>query len=221
MILDIQNNNSIFREVDDKKEDSIKLNGGNAMSKMGVENQFYVKKNITQNKIEKIISYLGNDYLLPIDEKLNWNVSSEKKLIGKYNTQKAEVNYGGRKWIAWFTTELPFSDGPYIFYGLPGLIVSINDSNNEYYFNLIQVKKAGDLFDARKKTISLDWKKYDALAKSYYNDPYDLNSKMGRKITMIDANGNKMDINERSKAAQKDIAESDNPIELNHKVIYK
>jgi len=72
-----------------------------------------------------------------------------------------------------------------------------------------------------KKTLSLDWKKYDALAKSYFNDPYDLNSKMGRKITMTDANGNKMDISEMSKAAQNDIIASDNPIELNHKVIYK
>ncbi|WP_317127630.1 GLPGLI family protein, partial [Chryseobacterium sp. CH1] len=51
--------------------------------------------------------YLGTDYLLPIDEILNWKITSEQKIIGKYKSQKAETNYGGRNWIAWFTTELP------------------------------------------------------------------------------------------------------------------
>ena len=41
------------------------------------------------------------------------------------------------------------------------------------------------------------------------------------KVTMTDANGNKMDINEMSKNSQKDIAENSNPLELNHKIIYK
>ncbi|RXM57797.1 GLPGLI family protein [Chryseobacterium sp. CH1] len=41
-------------------------------------------------------------------------------MIGKYKSQKAETNYGGRNWIAWFTTELPFADGPLYFNGLFG-----------------------------------------------------------------------------------------------------
>ena len=50
MILDLENNTSIFRESQDKKTDSITLNNGNGMFRMGVENQFYVKKNLKQNK---------------------------------------------------------------------------------------------------------------------------------------------------------------------------
>lgn len=135
------------------------------MFKMGVENQFYVKKNLTQKRIEKVITYLKTDYFLPIEEILNWKITSEQKLIGTYKSQKAETNYGGRYWIAWFTTELPFGDGPYIFNGLPGLIVSIHDSNYDYSFNLVEVKKGGNIFDARIKTIKIDWKKYETLAK--------------------------------------------------------
>jgi len=221
MILDLEDNISIFRENEDKKTDSIKLNQGNGMFKMGVEYQFYTKKDLTQNKVSKVITYLGNDYLLPIDEKLDWKIAPEQKIIGKYRTQKAEVSYGGRNWIAWFTTELPFSDGPYIFHGLPGLIISIEDSNNDYSFNLIQVKKGTNLFDARSKNIIIDWKKYETLGQSYYNDPYNLNAKMGMRVTMTDANGNKMDINEMSKESRKNIAENDNPLELNHKINYK
>lgn len=221
MILDYENNHSIFRESEDKKTDSIKLNNGNGLSRIGVENQFYVKKDLNQNKIEKIITYLGSDYLLPIDEKLDWKIASDQKIIGKYKTQKAETNYGGRNWIAWFTTELPFSDGPYTFNGLPGLIISIQDTNDDYSFNLIRVKKSGSLFDARTKTIRIDWIKYETLAKSYYNDPYNLNSKVGKIVTMTDANGNKMDISEMSKMRQSSTIKENNPIELNHKIDYK
>ncbi len=175
MILDLKNNISSFRESQDKKSDSIKLNNGNARFKIGVENQFYVKKNLTQ------------------------------KIIGKYKSQKAEANYGGRSWITWLTTELPFGDGPYIFNGLPGLIVSVQDSHNEYSFNLIEVKKSGNIFDTRKKTINIDWKKYETLVKAYFNDPYDVMSKVGMTVTFTDPNGKIMDISIKSKKMQNNI----------------
>ncbi|MCD1117813.1 GLPGLI family protein [Chryseobacterium turcicum] len=223
MILDLKNNTSIFRDSLDKKSDSIRLNKGNGRYKMGVENQFYVKKNLAQKRIEKIITYLGTDYLLPVEEILNWNITSEQKLIGKYKSQKAETNYGGRNWIAWFTTELPFADGPYIFSGLPGLIISIQDLNNDYSFNLIEVKKSGNIFDARTKTVKIDWKKYETLAKSYFNDPYDVNSKirMGKTVTFTGPNGIAMDISIKNKEMQINILQENNPIELNHKINYK
>ncbi|MGG5210879.1 GLPGLI family protein [Chryseobacterium sp. MIQD13] len=223
MILDLKNNTSIFRDSQDKKSDSVKLNNGNGRYKMGVENQFYIKKNLTQKKIEKVITYLRTDYLLPIEEILNWKITSEQKMIGKYKSQKAETNYGGRNWIAWFTTELPFSDGPYVFNGLPGLIVSVQDSNNEYSFNLIEVKKGGNIFDARTKPIKIDWKKYETLAKSFFNDPYDINTKvaMGKTVTFTSPNGIVMDISVKTKEMQKNILQENNPIELNHKINYK
>ncbi|MBB6331816.1 GLPGLI family protein [Chryseobacterium sediminis] len=223
MILDFKNNTSIFRDSQDKKSDSVKLNNGNRRYKMGIETQFYIKKNLTQKRIEKVITYLGTDYLLPIEEILNWKITSEQKMIGKYKSQKAETNYGGRNWIAWFTTELPFSDGPYVFNGLPGLIVSIQDSNNEYSFNLIEVKKGGNIFDARTKPIKIDWEKYETLAKSFFNDPYDINTKvaMGKTVTFTSPNGIAMDISVKTKEMQKNILQENNPIELNHKINYK
>ena len=221
MVLDLKNNISIFRDSLDKKSDSIRLNKGNGRFKMGVENQFYVKKNLTQKRIEKVITYLGTDYLLPVEEILDWNITSEQKIIGKYKSQKAETNYGGRNWMAWFTTELPFADGPYIFSGLPGLIVSIQDSNNDYSFNLIEVKKGGNIFDARTKTIKIDWKKYETLAKSYFNDPYDITSKGWKTAKFTDPRGNTVDISVKNKEMQNSILQENNPIELNHKINYK
>lgn len=222
MILDFDNNRSIFRDSFDKKVDSLSINKNNKGTyRMGVEHQFYIKKDLSNNKTDKIITFLGVNYLLPIEEKLSWKISSEQKNIGKYKAQKAEVNYGGRNWTAWFTTDVPVSDGPYVFCGLPGLIITVEDANNDYSFSLIEVKKDSNLLDARTKTITIDWAKYEALAKTYYNDPNDLNSKVGHSVTMTDAKGNKMDINDYSRAIQKGIIEDNNPLELNHKIKYK
>ncbi|AZA91626.1 GLPGLI family protein [Chryseobacterium sp. G0162] len=73
--------------------------------------------------------------------KFTWNILPEKQKIGEYNTQKATTEYGGRKWTAWFSSDIPFQDGPYKFYGLPGLIVKIEDDEKNYSWMLSGNKK--------------------------------------------------------------------------------
>ena len=36
-----------------------------------------------------------------------WDITSEEKKIGEYNCRKATLEKDGRKWTAWFTTDLP------------------------------------------------------------------------------------------------------------------
>lgn len=74
------------------------------------------------------------------DRKMNWKILPEKQKIGDLQTQKAETEMYGRKWIAWFTTEIPIQDGPYKFHGLPGLIVKIEDQNKSHSFSLTGIK---------------------------------------------------------------------------------
>jgi GLPGLI family protein len=76
---------------------------------------------------------------------LQWKITGEKKKIDNYETQKAVLSYGGREWTAWFTTEIPFQDGPYKFNGLPGLIVQISDDKNHYLWKLSGIKKISNL----------------------------------------------------------------------------
>ncbi|MGL6126199.1 GLPGLI family protein [Chryseobacterium artocarpi] len=73
--------------------------------------------------------------------KFDWNILPEKQKIGAYNTQKATTEFGGRKWSAWFSSDIPFQDGPYKFYGLPGLIVKIEDDEKNYSWMLSGNKK--------------------------------------------------------------------------------
>ena len=153
---------------------------------------------------------------------------SEKRKIGAFDCQRAETEYGGRKWIAWFTTEIPFQDGPYVFQGLPGLILEIKDENNNFLFTLNQIKKESQFFDSKSNKISINWKMMDTLRKNFYNDPYkDFKPNSAgnnfSKIKYTDENGNEIvpDFKEWTEHEQRKIRENNNPIELNHKIDYK
>ena len=68
----------------------------------------------------------------------NWVLLDESKVINTFSCRKATVVYKGRRWVAWYTTDLPFQFGPYKFAGLPGLIVKITDDKGDYDFELVQ-----------------------------------------------------------------------------------
>ena len=86
---------------------------------------------------------LGMDaYNISDDRKINWKISSEKEKIGEWNAQKAEADFAGRKWIAWFSTEIPIQDGPYKFCNLPGLILKIEDSKQNHIYEIKAITKS-------------------------------------------------------------------------------
>ena len=93
--------------------------------------------------------------------------------IGEYETQKAETQFGGRTWYAWFTQQIPLQDGPYKFGGLPGLIVKVQDSKGDYSFDLMQTKKIAEVQQpqTRGQYINIPKSKYADLEKKLQKDP--------------------------------------------------
>ena len=51
-----------------------------------------------------------------------------------YPCQKATATFRGRDYEAWFTPEIPVNDGPWKFFGLPGLILKVTDAENIFSF---------------------------------------------------------------------------------------
>ena len=156
MILDITKDKSIYRDYTMVAQDSIMKAQVEAMQKSGVFKD--LMKSMTMPKFsEKIYKFYPDmkvQYVerissgfTPInigyndDTKFDWKISTDKEKIGEYNTQKATLDFGGRKWTAWFTPDLPFQDGPYKFHGLPGLIVKIEDDGKNYSWELKGNKK--------------------------------------------------------------------------------
>lgn len=72
---------------------------------------------------------------------LSWQLTDEHKQVLGYECQKAEVSWAGRRWTAWFTTDLPFPEGPYKFGMLPGLIVELYDSEKDYHYICIGISQ--------------------------------------------------------------------------------
>ncbi|KGL56223.1 GLPGLI family protein [Porphyromonas sp. COT-052 OH4946] len=75
-----------------------------------------------------------------ISPQFNWEISlNEEKNIKGYRCKKATCSYRGRIYQAWYSEDIPIPVGPYVFGGLPGLIMEIRDSNNEYVFVIMAV----------------------------------------------------------------------------------
>ena len=65
-----------------------------------------------------------------------WAIQNDQDTVHGMHCLKANIEYGGRYYTAWFTTEVPLSEGPYVFQGLPGLIIKVVDDENWYEFTL-------------------------------------------------------------------------------------
>lgn len=63
----------------------------------------------------------------------NWTIiENSTKTIAGYKCTKATGEFRGSKITAYFTKELPYSAGPFKFYGLPGLILDIRVDNMDH-----------------------------------------------------------------------------------------
>lgn len=107
----------------------------------------------------------------------NWKLTNEKKKVKDLNMQKATTNWGGRNWTAWFTTDIPFQEGPYKFHGLPGLITELYDDKNNYKFELVKTQKIVDpkgnmyIDYMLGNSVAVDETKYKDSKLKYYDSP--------------------------------------------------
>lgn len=102
---------------------------------------FTIYKYYETNIIRFVDIITINDYYYDESTKIfNWVTSNDKSIVNGYPCQKASCAYAGRIWEVWFTRQIPVSDGPYKFSGLPGLIIKAKDSKNNFSFELISLK---------------------------------------------------------------------------------
>ncbi|MEZ4793687.1 MAG: GLPGLI family protein [Gelidibacter sp.] len=104
-----------------------------------------IYKNIKDNRFTNQTEMYGKQFLIKDSLKnKKWELVDETKNIGEYTCFKATFNEEyttqtitsegemesvtkERTTTAWYTPQIPISNGPAEFYGLPGLILEIND----------------------------------------------------------------------------------------------
>lgn len=110
-----------------------------------------IRCSIFKNMTSKNITTIDHLYMQGMYEyeesfnAFNWQITAETDTINNYVCQKAICDFGGRTWEAWFTSELPFSDGPYKFCNLPGLILNVADTENHYSWKFLSIERPSEL----------------------------------------------------------------------------
>jgi GLPGLI family protein len=172
--LDISAEKSLFYSENRYKRDSIlqkAFQGGGGRGSVSREQMEGVRTSINYS-VEKdkasqktyFKDRIGRDvYVYEEDRPLNWKISSETTKIGDYKVQKATTDFAGRTWTAWFTTDLPYQDGPYKFGGLPGLIVKVEDDKGDYSFDLMKNYKIAEIVTLNQFGNTLNVKRSDYL----------------------------------------------------------
>jgi len=126
------------------------------------------------NNIIYISAPLGGvRYAFEIKEPISWKICNDEiQEISGYKCIKAITKINNRMYIAWFTYDIPISDGPYKFNGLPGLILKLNEEHHYFNFELLSLKKVMLPIEFNKeKQIIVSREQYLSKRKEYLKDP--------------------------------------------------
>lgn len=185
--------------------------------------RYTVAKNYTNGNID-FRTRIGMDAFRVAEErKIIWKIYPNKQKIGNWETQKATTEFAGRKWTAWFCSDIPIQDGPYKFSGLPGLIIKLEDDSQSHLFNLMAIKNLGTLepeiyaFEISKE-IPLKSAEYKKLLLEHRKDPAkgmrQINMDNGVVINMTNSPENNKFMKEREERLKEQIKKDNNLIEI-------
>ena len=73
-----------------------------------------------------------------------WTMGDSTREVLGYTCQQATADFRGRRWTAWFATDIPVSDGPWKLGGLPGLILEAYDEGQQHVFTAVGLERVKD-----------------------------------------------------------------------------
>lgn len=182
-----------------------------------------------------LYQYIGdiNVYLTTRTPQFQWELGNDVKEIDGLKVQNAYTNFGGRAWEAWFCNDIMLPYGPYLFSGLPGLIIELKDTKNNYQFKLIKSINQYDdygrvtMAQQAKIAIEVSSKQLLKLKKEHYDNPFksilngDLEIPEGKSLRLDDGTIiNKDQLKPAEEKERLKIRAKNNPIELDQAVKY-
>jgi GLPGLI family protein len=98
----------------------------------------YTNNNILLRDYGREIKIISDSYTI------NWEITEESKTFQNMVLQKAECDFRGRHYIAWFNPKISIPDGPWKLRGLPGLIIEAYDEKKHIQFNFTSLTLPAD-----------------------------------------------------------------------------
>lgn len=181
-----------------------------------------ILKNIASDSIIQEEKFYTTTFHIQSSCKPKWKLHNEETLILGYKAKKASTEFRGRKWSAWYATEIPISDGPYKFYGLPGLILKISDEKEDYIFEAKGITNGIVKLHYRHfglpNPVLLTEKKWFDFYKKYQKHPSIVLENLNTSSTTFVINGKEIDRDikkEYDEREKKYLKDNNNEIELN------
>ena len=150
-ILDFTKSESMFKQKQELDGPKVpKSNGAIIMIEGMSGGTDVLYKNIKEKRMANKTDLMGKIFLIKDNlVSYDWELTGETKNIGNYTCYKAvfekeeesieikmldgevkeEKGIKKRTIVAWYTTDIPISNGPKNYGGLPGLILEVNDGN--------------------------------------------------------------------------------------------
>ena len=130
-----------------------------------------IQKDWRSNEVISYLSVNTDRFKIIQNITFNWHIETETAMIQGKKCQLATVEYKGRKYNAWFTNEIPISEGPYKFGGLPGLIVKIEDIKKQHIWELKAIEKFRHIKLNLSAYIPVTESQYKKAVEDYIRDP--------------------------------------------------
>lgn len=219
----LKKNEQLLLQIDKDKNVSFfasKLSSENISLNSKIYKDF--KKQTFRDYVPVATQFYHTEYIFIPDWKLSYNT---KTVLG-YKCRSAEINFGGREWVAWYAEDIPFQDGPYKFYGLPGLILEIFSKDGDYKFTAITLEKEQATDIALPTSTLLNVEQLTSLKQETIKNPAAQftsrvnmlkNSNIEASVRFDNVEITNKDVEERMKKKFWDFLEKyDNPIEKGH-----
>lgn len=149
----------------------------------------YLLKN-TQTGVLEVHEWALDKYMYEDSvSSFNWSLKGDSSIICGHKCYKATCSFRGRKWEAWYATDIPISNGPWKFSGLPGLVLKAEDEKKEHLFLAISIRKGGNGI----KTYTDSWEikttreKFNTALKDFRLNPRDMMQSMNLMPKNLDA----------------------------------
>ena len=128
------------------------VNVGNSMINMNSNMQFTGPRTIYKDHHDKLhfthITFSdGRAYLIekPLKE-LSWKIGKKRKEVSGYQCYEATAKKSdGAVVVAWYTPDIPVSEGPGDYFGLPGLILYVDVDNGSTIYSCTAITQVEDL----------------------------------------------------------------------------
>lgn len=146
------------------------------------------------------------------NEKPVWTLLPDTATVLTYHCRKATCHFRGRSYTAWFTMEIPVSEGPWKLCGLPGLIIKAEDSRGHYVFECTGIEQCRE-----SQMILFNGKGFESVSRKDLNKVYERYAKDPLGFIASTAPNVKVAVTDEQGNAVKNFELPYNPIELSEK----